>query len=172
MSLYATVVVAAAIVCSLILSGMRARRDDAWSRFLLEAIGLLLFVAVLRWLFGFPMPSGNAVPKGPADDFALGAALFVAMLFGMLGQVLYRHFSVPASLRRRRRIDWGRFLAPVCASPIVFMPLMVSLQNANIDLQALTAPRMMIFLVAFQNGFFWKEHFDRQYLEAKKGAVA
>lgn len=172
MTLYPTLVVVAAMVGTLLLGIVRARRDGEWTRFALEGTGLALFAGLLYWLFGFPFPTTDAVPKGPTDDIVLGVALFVSMLLGMLGQVLYRHFSLPASTRRRRRIDWGRFLAPVCASPIVFMPLMVALQNANIDLQALTAPRMMIFLVAFQNGFFWKEHFDRQRADAQKGATS
>jgi hypothetical protein len=28
--------------------------------------------------------------------------------------------------------------------------------------KALTFPRMMIFFIAFQNGFFWKEQFDQK----------
>jgi hypothetical protein len=33
----------------------------------------------------------------------------------------------------------------------------------------MTLPRLMIFLVAFENGFFWKEYFDRKRKEVVKG---
>jgi hypothetical protein len=85
------------------------------------------------------------------------------MLLGMLSQFLYRRFERPQRLRPTW--DWGMFIAPVFASPIVFIPLLAAFQNANIDLKDLTAPRLMIFFVAYQNGFFWKEFFDRKQRE-------
>ena len=82
------------------------------------------------------------------------------MLLGMLAQYGYNYFVTPKS--DRKAFDLGVFIAPVFASPVVFIPLLAALQNADIDLTALTIPRMMVFLVAFQNGFFWKDFFDRQ----------
>ncbi len=91
--------------------------------------------------------------------------LLVCMLVGMLSQVFYQHFSLPRKRRLRKKIDWGQFFAPACASPIILVPLMVTLQNANIDFKAMTVPKMMIFFIAFQNGFFWKALFDRKQKE-------
>jgi hypothetical protein len=90
------------------------------------------------------------------------------MLLGMGAQFLYRHFEQPQ--RKRRKFDWGVFLAPVSASPIVFLPLLASFQNSEVDLSKLDVPRLMIFFVAFQNGFFWKEHFDQRQREAERGS--
>jgi hypothetical protein len=56
---------------------------------------------------------------------------------------------------------------PVLASPIVFIPLLASLQNADPDLSRIDVPGFMIFVVAFENGFFWKEYFDNR---KRKGA--
>jgi hypothetical protein len=45
---------------------------------------------------------------------------------------------------------------------MVFIPLLAAVQGADLRLEELTAPRMMIFFVAFQNGFFWKNFFDQK----------
>jgi hypothetical protein len=141
----------------------RGLRTGQWPGVILDLSMLFVFGFFLNRLFGFPYPAdGNTIPKDGQEDLTLLAVLAACMILGMLAQVFYQHFSLPRAQRVRRKIDWGLFLAPVFASPIVFIPLMVALQDAKIDFTAMTIPRMMIFLVAFQNGFFWKGHFDRQ----------
>jgi hypothetical protein len=119
-----------------------------------------------RW-FGFPFAS-PLVTKA-ADDLLLAGAMAICMIAGMFAQYLYRHFESP--VRYRHKWDWGCFIAPVFASPIVFIPLVAAFQNSDIDLTSdrLTLPRLMIFLVAFENGFFWKEYFDRRRKGVEKG---
>jgi hypothetical protein len=61
-------------------------------------------------------------------------------------------------------------LLPMLASPLVFIPLLGAFQNAPVDLMSLTLPKFMVFFVAFQNGFFWKEvvdNFRKKQLEQK-----
>ena len=55
------------------------------------------------------------------------------------------------------------------AAPIILIPLLAAFQGADIDLAKLTTPRIMMFCVAFQNGFFWKEFFDRKQKEVEVG---
>jgi hypothetical protein len=169
MSLYLTVTVVLAMVCLLATGIAHAGRVKEWKPFLLETTGLAAFALFLHWLFGFPIPGPALTAKGAQDDFTIASVLFACMILGMLAQGFYQHYTLPSSMRVRKPLDFGLLIAPLCASPIVFIPLMVALQNSNIDLRALTVPRMMIFFVAFQNGFFWKEHFDRQRRDAKVG---
>jgi hypothetical protein len=82
------------------------------------------------------------------------------MLLGMLSQYIYTRLEQPKDLRKK--FDLGLFLAPIFTSPIIFIPLLSAMQNAEVDLQNLTTPKIMIFLVAFENGFFWKELFDHR----------
>lgn len=163
MSLELTLAAAVAILALVAVLALSARNSGEWQAFYLEIAGLALFVLFLNRLFGFPVPATELTAKGKSGDFILAAALFFCMLLGMVSQYLYRRFEKPK--RRRTKFDWGVFIAPVFASPIVFIPLLAAFQNADVDLANLTVPRLMIFFVAYQNGFFWKEFFDRKQRE-------
>ena len=67
----------------------------------------------------------------------------------------------------RQPFNIGRFLAPVFASPIVFIPLLGAFQSMDIDITNLTLPKIMVFFVAFENGFFWKEVVDNHQKRTK-----
>jgi hypothetical protein len=170
MTITLTALVVLAMVALLIASARNALRTSDWQPFAVNATILALFVVFLHFLVGFPEPAKEITGKGsPSEDLALVAVLAVCMVVGMLAQTLYQHFSLPRKIRIHRKLDWGTFFAPVCAAPIVFIPLMVALQNASIDLHQMTIPRMLILFVAFQNGFFWKEHFDRKRKDLQEG---
>jgi hypothetical protein len=98
--------------------------------------------------------------------------LYLFMVVGMICQYLYSLLIQPR--KQRPPFDWGNFLAPLFASPIVSIPMLVAFQNSEIDLTQLTLPRVMVFVVAFQNGFFWKEIFEsrRRSLENDKNQMA
>ena len=136
-------------------------RENAWKRFTLHVVVLLGL-----WLaFGPSIPSmmhdasQDVRPKGgepgtePAAFFV--AIMYGAMLLGMLASYAYKRFSHPET--ERPDWDWGLFLAPVFVSPIIFIPLYTMIQeSANGSLNS------MLLLIAFQNGFLWKEYFDQK----------
>jgi hypothetical protein len=153
-----TGVVATSLVLLFLILARSAWDSHKWGAFASESVLLLAFVVFFHRLFGFPFPQTEVVAKGPQTGQLLAVALYVSMLLGMFAEFLYSHFEKPK--RKRTQFDWGLFFAPVCASPIVFIPLMAAFQSADVDLQKSAIPRLMVFLVAFQNGFFWKEHFD------------
>lgn len=164
MAPWMNIAVATSLVLSLVLAVVRAFKTKNFRALVFEISVVLIVALFLKYLFGFPVPSGT-VAKSSSSDKAVASALFVCMALGMVAQFLYSHFSTPKSARRE--FDWGLFVAPLFTSPIVFIPLLAALQNADIDLANLTAPRLMVFLVAFQNGFFWKDFFDKQRREAR-----
>jgi hypothetical protein len=164
MPLELNVIVGFSLAALGVLLALWARSTGRWRAFALELAAIVAFAVFLNLLLGFPFSPSRVAAKGkPEDDFVLAGALFICMLLGMMSQFLYRRFERPQGLRPTW--DWGMFVAPVFASPIVFIPLLAAFQNANIDLKDLTAPRLMIFFVAYQNGFFWKEFFDRKQRE-------
>ena len=166
MDIMLNVLLSISIVGLILVSALWARNTGEWRPFGIGAGALALFILLLNQLFGFPFPE-TVVSKGAPNDLVLAGALFIFMLAGMFAQYLYRHFERPK--RYRRKWDWGLFFAPMFAAPIILIPLLAAFQGADIDLAKLTTPRIMMFCVAFQNGFFWKEFFDRKQKEVEVG---
>jgi hypothetical protein len=124
-------------------------------------------VLALGALVGLLIANGVVVPPGAEQPTARGAgevqwalvvALYGEMILGMLAHAAYHRFQRPRG--RRRKFDLGAFLAPVFVSPIIFLPL-ASILQATEPVQA-DATRLMLFLVAFENGFFWREFFENR----------
>jgi hypothetical protein len=149
----------------LLVSALRARKANEWRPLIALALGLAAFALFLNRQFGFPVT--RLVAMGPQQDLALWAALYLCMLAGMFAQYAYRHFERPQ--RHRTKWDGGLFIAPAFASPIIFVPLATSFISTGFDFTKPTAAKFMIFLVAFQNGFFWKEFFDLKRKAAEDG---
>lgn len=124
-------------------------------------IGQTLFYTLLLLICGgayvaFFQSSSLISPKGDnPPQWAFIAVLYICMILGMASNYFYNRFANPKA--DRPPFDWGSLFFPVFASPIVFVPLLVAFQNADVELAKLTTPKLMLFLVAFQNGFFWKE---------------
>ncbi len=91
--------------------------------------------------------------------------LYLSMIFGMFASAAYNHFHL--SKIKRKKFDFGTFWQPFFASPIIFLPLLSAFQNIDLDLVNITIANIMILIVSFENGFFWKEHFDNRLKELK-----
>ncbi len=132
--------------------------------FIFQLIALGIIAGLL---YKFFYVSGSVVAKGDGASIYFVIILYGFMLLGMLANYAYAHLSLPMKERKEKEFDWGLFIAPVLASPIVFIPLLAAFQeiDPNIPLKH----RIMVFLVAFQNGFFWKEYFDNKRKEKEKG---
>jgi hypothetical protein len=141
-------------------------RSRAWNSLGLELFGTALVALLLNRLFGFPFASHTAA-KGTSDELVMSLALFICMVLGMLSQHLYDRFG--RSKANRSPWDWGTLLAPIFVSPIVYIPLLASFESSGLNLSNFTSARLMIFLVAFQNGFFWKDFFDRKKTRSSHG---
>ena len=127
-------------------------------------IVLLLYLALLHFAFGFPSLSA-VVAKGGSETGAgpLVLALFIFMLLGMGAEYLYHYMD---SKPEEAKFDWRSFGKPFLVSPMVFVPLAASLQNAQVDLSSFNIPLLMLFLVAFENGFLWRGYFTRKLAQS------
>jgi hypothetical protein len=130
-----------------------------------QVLLIAAFIGALNIFLGFPKFStwfGNGAASKAANVEGLYAnwpmylLAYVAMLCGMLSQYLYDWLSKSAS--DRTRFDWRNFVAPVLVSPIIFVPLFGTLNSE----EAAEKANLMIFLVAFENGFFFKSYFDQR----------
>jgi hypothetical protein len=86
--------------------------------------------------------------------------MFISLVLGMLAQFAYRRFSQPRGTRSP--FDFGLFVAPVFTSPLVFGPILVAFQNASFDPNDRALASLSLLIIAFQNGFCWKEFFDNR----------
>ncbi len=137
----------------------RDYKDRSGKGFILHAVILLACVAFLWRFFGFLTP--EPVARGDNNEVYFIIVLYVIMVLGMLASYAFQHFSKEKA--ERKEWDFGLFLAPVFVSPVIFIPLLTAFQHADSD-----SPRMMMFLVAFQNGFLWKEYFDHKRKKVTK----
>ena len=167
MPLIATIIVLVCAVLLLAWIAWQQYRSPKFSTLVLHLLAFILYVALLRVLFGFP-DFAPPLAKGPQDNqfLALSLAMYLCMLVGMGAEYLYRYFEDLSA--RRRKFNVGGFVMPFLVSPLVFMPLAASLQNANLELSRFDAPRLMIFLVAFENGFLWRGYFSRKLAESAR----
>jgi hypothetical protein len=147
----------------LILAVLNYLRSKNLKQFLFE----FLFIAVSGGIYLTVFQTAPPVQSKGVDSSgtAFVIILYICMLIGMAFHSLYVRLMKPATTRQP--FDLGTFIAPVFASPIVFIPLLGAFQNADVDLANLTLPKYMVFLVAFENGFFWKELVDNR-IKARK----
>lgn len=131
-------------------SGLRARRPA-------RALAGGVLAVLLWWIYvaTFPTAIGS---RGDAETAALVVS-YVAMVLGMAAHYVYAKAEAGETTLR---IEWMPFLMPILASPIVFIPLVTIAGEVGTDGSLFSRARLMVYLVAFQNGFFWKHFFDQR----------
>jgi len=101
-------------------------------------------------------PSASGVVDGDSALASFYAVLFVCMVLGMIGKVIFDTLSDPKNFDWKARARAG-FL-PVVVSPIIFLGIM---KAADATAAATLASFIAVACTAFQNGFFWHTIFDR-----------
>jgi hypothetical protein len=125
-------------------------------RRIVPAVALtLLTVLVLRYAFAQPLES-----KGPVNETLAVVFCYASMLLGMMAQYAYRQAE-----RQEFTFNPAEFLMPIFASPIVFIPLLTVIGDVNVT-GAFATSKLMVYLVAFENGFFWRGFFDARRVGA------
>jgi hypothetical protein len=126
---------------------------------------LVLYLTLLHFAFGFPsLPVGIAMGEIETNEGSLALALFIFMLLGMGAEYLYHYLDAKP---KGRKFDWRSFVKPFLVSPLVFVPLAASLQTAKVDLSSFNIPLLMLFIVAFENGFLWRGYFTRKLAQSQ-----
>jgi hypothetical protein len=130
---------------------IRRRLLRRWLWQMLIWIGALAFV-----LFYFQAQGGRVAFGGNHSHVGAIGVIFVATVFGVAAHYLYY-------LEKITDFDWFSLVKPLLIAPIVILPLVGSLQqNATIE----TMQIVMLGLVAFQNGFFWRAVFEKAQVHA------
>ncbi len=109
----------------------------------------------------------SAVETRGIDETASIVFCYASMLLGMMAEYAYAQAE-----RGNKRLEFEpmSFLMPIFASPIVFMPLLTLTSDVAVG-GAFGRAKLMVYLVAFQNGFFWKTFFEQRRREAVNAAA-
>lgn len=134
----------------LVVELIRFRRLRAFS---VQLAALVTVAALLHLTTGFPTPSSWHAFGGVGPLGAIGL-MFLFVLLGMAARYLFY---------LRGKFSWLSFLKPLCASPIVLLPLLGALQGLS---QIEPIQLVSFCFLAFQNGFFWKVVFERAKAQA------
>lgn len=154
--------VAAALVTLLLL----AWRHRSWG--LLFLVGL---VAAISAVASYVAPGlsttrdvsldGSPAVGGGIQEIAAVTFCYFSMLLGMMAE--YAYVQAEQGKKRLQFVPMT-FVMPILASPIVFIPLLTL--AGDLSTGAFTRAKLMVYLVAFQNGFFWKNFFEQRRREA------
>lgn len=106
-----------------------------------------------------PTPFGTR--EGDTQAFAAAVICYVAMLLGMMAEYVYTQAEKGQS---KLTFTPMTFFMPILASPIVFIPLLTIAGEVNAP-GILSQAKLMVYLVAFQNGFFWRNFFEQRRRE-------
>lgn len=124
-----------------------------------------LIVLAAGWVV-FAVAPRAVQTRGASDEIVAIVICYLSMVFGMMAEYGYAQAE-----RGNKKLEFELmpFLMPILASPIVFIPLLTLTSEVAMG-GAFTRPKLMVYLVAFQNGFFWKSFFEQRRAEAKVAA--
>jgi hypothetical protein len=122
----------------------------------------LLVVSLSTWIVYSVSPAMTGTRSTDNGNATLIIS-YVAMVLGMTGHYVYVQAERGA---KRLQFNWLSFVMPILASPIVFIPLVSLAGEVPAVGGAFTHAKVMVYLVAFQNGFFWRHFFDQQKPES------
>jgi formate hydrogenlyase subunit 3/multisubunit Na+/H+ antiporter MnhD subunit len=105
---------------------------------------ILAVVAIGGYFLTSSAPSKLAFGPTSASPLVALALMFLGILFGIAATYVF-NLAGPFS--------WRDFARPLVVSPLILLPLIGSLQGANLE-----PVQLVCFVVlAFQNGFFWQQ---------------
>jgi cytochrome bd-type quinol oxidase subunit 2 len=130
-------------------------KEKKWRRLVLSLVLMVIAVLFLNQAFSFPHVIES---KGPVEETIVTVLCYFCMVLGMIAQYFY---SQAERKSKKFKFDLRQFLLPFFASPIVFLPFLTTLKDVQIG-GAITNQKLMIYFLAFQNGFFWRGFFLQQ----------
>ncbi len=154
MSLTLNIILSISLLILSIIMFFRDYKKRAWKSFVFHFVIIVMVFGYLFYFFNFLTVQDKIISKGSkSDEIILVIILYFFMVIGMLSSYAHNYFLVKKS--ERKKWDFGLFIAPIFASPIVFIPLVMTFQQLDTN-----SSRILIYLISFQNGFFWKEYCD------------
>jgi len=86
--------------------------------------------------------------------------LYVFTILGILGHHVFIQIKSVKKAGKQPKLIWLPLIKPLIISPIIFLAVLNQLKQLGANSNALT-PVITQFILAFQNGFFWKTVIER-----------
>jgi len=170
MTLLTTIILVISIVLSIITIGYYFFRMKLWKSLTIFVLGVWIIIILFYLVFDFPNVEDEMISKGKEKlEWPFLIVLYFFIILGMFSQYMYKYLS--GSRKKHNKFDFGLFLAPLFVSPIVVMPLYSAFLNSEVVFYPFSQQSLMIYIVAFENGFFWESIISnrKKNINSKKG---
>ena len=120
---------------------------------LLQFILLIILIAIISIITSFPSTDDRVALGNDSiiiKPWLTVVSMYFFIIFGMISNYFF-HFKAKSDFKLIK------FLKPIFISPIILLPLIGVMQEGKIELMQYVS----FLLLSFQNGFFWKEIFNR-----------
>lgn len=142
----------------------RIQNTKRHAKFIIQILLIVIVVVILHRYFGYfntiEEKSGMIIP-----EYWTLFGLYISTVFGIAGHHIFIQIRGIEERKRKAKIKWRPLIKPLIISPIIFLAVMNQLEQIGGGGEGLKA-NIMQFILAFQNGFFWKTIFEQ--LEHKK----
>jgi hypothetical protein len=135
-------------------------------RRLAKSLASIVVIAVAIWIVTDLAPGVTTQRDATSAEIASVVICYLSMVLGMLAEYLYGQAE---QREQKLKFELMPLLMPILASPIVFIPLLTITTDVAAG-GAFTRAKLMVYLVAFQNEFFWKKFFEQQRHRELTGA--
>lgn len=143
---------------------LRYRRKYLIS-FVIQFLFIIIIARVLNLYFGYFNTSSFKGGPNISEVWTLGG-LYISTVLGILGHHVFMQIKPLKKPGKQPKIKWMPVIKPLVISPIVFLAVLNQLEQIGAQTNATTLkPVVMQFILAFQNGFFWKtviEQFEKE----------
>ena len=118
----------------------------------------MIFIYLLNRYFGY-FNTIEIKGKITVGENLTLCGLYISTVLGILGHHIFIQIKGLNSRGKQPKLKWVPLLKPLAISPIIFMAVLNQLNKMGTQANTLTAV-ITQFILAFQNGFFWREVFE------------
>jgi hypothetical protein len=140
------------------------QNNNKYVRFFIQIFLMVFIVVILHKYSGY----FNTIEEKMdviIPEYLTLCGLYISTIFGIVGHHIFIQIREVEERKRKIKIKWIPVIKPLIISPLIFLAVMTQLAQMGGGGEGLKA-NIMQFILAFQNGFFWKTIFEN--LKSKK----
>lgn len=138
----------------LIVGELLRRKKTYLLSFGVQGILILLIAYGLHRWFGYLNPIEIKGSYSISEKWTI-IGLYISTILGIIAQHISVQIKGLNDRGKQRKIKWMPIVKPLAVSPIIFLAVLNQLTKMGAQNNTLTAV-ITQFILAFQNGFFWK----------------